>query len=105
MDNGPAHILPSDELLLRFYEPEAPGSHWVSAAALAQALDALQRLVHLTAMRLEGRTPGRRIRPSADIQARYRLICELPKEERTKWESAQHALELSAPQSRFFGLQ
>jgi len=25
--------------------------------------------------------------------------------ERTKWESAQHALELSAPQSRFIGLQ
>jgi hypothetical protein len=32
----------------------------------------------LTAMRREGRTPGRRIRPSADLQARYRLFCDAP---------------------------
>ena len=36
------------------------------------------RLVHLTAMRREGRLPGRRIRPSGDLQARYRLFCDIP---------------------------
>lgn len=30
----------------------------------------------MIAMRHDGRTPGRRIRPSADIQNRYRLVCE-----------------------------
>jgi hypothetical protein len=77
MHDGPTQ---ADELVLRFYELADPGSHWVAAAALAQALDALQRLVHLTGMRLEGRIPGRRIRPSADIQSRYRLVCDIPRE-------------------------
>ncbi|MBK8908482.1 MAG: hypothetical protein IPM60_11425 [Rhodospirillales bacterium] len=48
-------------------------------SALVHSLDALQRLIHLIAMRRDGRTPGRRIRPSADIQNRYRLVCEIPK--------------------------
>jgi hypothetical protein len=66
------------QLTLRFYERGRPEVNTVAAAALAQSLDALQRLVHLTAMRREGRTPGRRIRPSADLQARYRLFCDTP---------------------------
>jgi hypothetical protein len=66
------------ELTLRFYERGSPEANTVAAAALAQSLDALQRLVHVTAMRREGRTPGRRVRPSADLQARYRLFCDTP---------------------------
>lgn len=68
----------AEELVLKFHERGRPEAHTVAASALAQSLDALQRLVHLTAMRREGFTPGRRIRPSADIQARYRLVCDLP---------------------------
>ena len=69
-----------NDLILRFYDPKRPGVHTTPVSALAQSLEALQRLVHLTAMRREGRTPGRRIRPSADIQARYRLVCDIPTE-------------------------
>jgi hypothetical protein len=64
------------KLKLRFYDPKEPNAHSTVASALAQSLEALQRLVHLVAMRREGRAPGKR--PSADIQARYRLICDLP---------------------------
>ncbi len=68
----------TEQLTLRFYERERPSTNSVAAAALAQSLDALQRIILLLAMRSEGRAPGRRVRPSADIQARYRLICDLP---------------------------
>lgn len=68
-----------EELSLKFYERGRPEVHSVAAVALAQSLDAFQRLVHLTAMRREGRTPGRRVRPTSDIQARYRLVCDLPR--------------------------
>lgn len=67
-----------EQLTLRFYEREHPSANSVAAAALAQSLDAFQRIVLLLAMRREGRAPGRRVRPSADIQARYRLLCDLP---------------------------
>lgn len=70
---------PDHSLTLRFFDPQQPDVHTAPASALAQSLDALQRLVHLIAMRRDGRTPGRRIRPSADIQSRYRLVCELPR--------------------------
>lgn len=66
-------------LLLRFYEPKRPDAHTTSASVLAQSLDALQRLVYLIAMRRNGRIPGRRIRPPAEFQTRYRLVCNLPK--------------------------
>jgi hypothetical protein len=69
-----------EPLRLRFFEPTAPKVHTVPAAALAQSLDALQRLILILAMRHEGHAPGRRIRPSADVQARYQLLCELPTE-------------------------
>jgi hypothetical protein len=68
----------SATLTLRFYDLERPDEHFASAAAVAQSLDAIQRLVFLAAMRREGRTPGQRIRPSADLQNRYRLICGVP---------------------------
>lgn len=68
------------DLILRFYDPKRPGTPTAPASALAQSLDALQRLVFLTAMRREGRTPGRRVRPSAELQERYRLVCGIPTE-------------------------
>lgn len=48
------------------------------AAALAQSLDALQRVILLLAMRLEGHAPGKRVRPSTSMQDRYKLVCDLP---------------------------
>lgn len=68
----------SDLLELRFSDQDDPEAHIVSVAALAQALEAMQRLTFVLAMRREGRLPGKRIRPSFEIQQRYRLICELP---------------------------
>jgi hypothetical protein len=67
-----------NQISLRFFEPARPDAHLVPASSMTQALDSLQRLIHLLAMRREGRVPGRRIRPSADVQERYRLVCELP---------------------------
>lgn len=67
-----------DLLQLRFVDQDDPEGHFVSVAAFVQALEAMQRLTFVLAMRREGRTPGKRVRPSADIQQRYRLICELP---------------------------
>ncbi len=70
---------PEQTLYLRFFEPKRPEVTSAPVSALVHSLDALQRLVHLIAMRRERRAPGRRIRPSADIQNRYRLVCEIPK--------------------------
>jgi hypothetical protein len=72
--------VPDRKLDLRFFDPERPDDRSVPASALAQSLEALQRLVHLIAMRRDGRTPKQRIRPSADIQNRYRLICQVPQD-------------------------
>lgn len=68
-----------DQLTLRFFEPAHPEVQRTAATALVQSLDALQRIILLLAMRREGRAPGRRIRPSAELQSRYRLVCELPR--------------------------
>lgn len=69
-------VAPDDTLDLRFSNLRRPETPSVAALALANALDALQRLVHMIAMRREGRVPGFRIRPSKDIQNRYQLVCE-----------------------------
>jgi hypothetical protein len=69
---------PNDQLRLRFYDPSLDNGHTVPAAALAQSLDALQRVILLLAMRLEGHAPGRRMRPSSSMQQRYKLLCDLP---------------------------
>jgi hypothetical protein len=68
----------SQELTLQFVDTHDPGAHVAPAGALAQSVEALQRLVNLLAMLHEGRTPGKRMRPSVDLQRRYRLVCELP---------------------------
>jgi hypothetical protein len=43
-------------------------------------LGGLQRMVHLLAMRIEGRTLNKRARPSADIQQRFPVLCLPPRE-------------------------
>lgn len=70
----------SSELHLRFSGPPGEPSDSVPASALARALDGLQRVVHLIGMRLEGRTLNRRARPSQEIQQRFVLVCEVPRE-------------------------
>jgi hypothetical protein len=68
------------ELQLRFSGQPEELARAIPAAALARALDGLQRVVHLIGMRLEGRTLGRRARPSQDVQRRLVLLCEVPRE-------------------------
>ena len=52
----------------------------VSVAVLTQSLQSLQRIVHLLGMRHEGREIRRRARPSDEIEKRYAVLCQLPKE-------------------------
>lgn len=65
---------------LHYTGDEVRRSGAVPAAVLAQALGGLQRLVHLLAMRVEGRTLNKRARPSADIQQRFPVLCLPPRE-------------------------
>lgn len=65
-------------LTLQFVDTNFPEAHFAPAGAVAQSMEALQRLVLLLAMRREGHTPGKRIRPSADLQKRYRLVLGVP---------------------------
>jgi len=67
-----------ENLLLRFTGTPSEIELAVPAAALARALDGMQRIVHLIGMRLEGRTLSRRARPSQDVQRRFILFCEPP---------------------------
>ena len=52
----------------------------VSVAVLTQSLQSLQRVVHLLGMRHEGREIRQRARPSIEIEKRYAVLCQLPKE-------------------------
>jgi hypothetical protein len=70
----------ASELHLRFSGQPGELSDSIPASALARALDGLQRVVHLIGMRLEGRSLGRRARPSQEIQQRFVLVCEVPRE-------------------------
>lgn len=65
---------------LRYTGTALDGVQIVPAAVLAEALEALQRMVHLLAMRAEGRELNRRARPSADIQQRFPVYCLPPLE-------------------------
>lgn len=65
---------------LRYTGSGLDGLQTVPAAVLAEALEALQRMVHLLAMRAEGRALNRRARPSADIQQRFPVHCFPPVE-------------------------
>ena len=63
---------------LRYTGAALHGIQTVPAAVLAEALEALQRMVHLLAMRAEGRELNRRARPSVDIQQRFPVYCLAP---------------------------
>lgn len=63
---------------LRFVDTNRPDVHAAPAGAVAQSLGALQRLVLLLAMRREGHTPGKRVRPPTWLQQRYRLVLDVP---------------------------
>lgn len=59
-DGGDAHVLPANNLV--------------------QALEGLQRTIHLVAMMREGREVRTRARVTRDIEDRFQLHCEVPKE-------------------------
>lgn len=63
---------------LRYTGGEVERTGGVPAAVLTQALEGLQRLVHLLAMRVEGRALNKRARPSSDIQQRFPVLCLPP---------------------------
>lgn len=69
---------PDDTLQLRFTDAADAGRKVVPAAALARALDALQRLALLLGRRRDGQMPRQRFKPSRAEQERYRLVCEVP---------------------------
>jgi hypothetical protein len=62
------------------FEPryEAEGSHALPAQNLVQALEGLQRTIHLVAMMKEGREVKTRARVTRDIEERFQLHCETP---------------------------
>lgn len=68
-----------DTLALRFVDTADPARKAVPAAALAQSLDALQRLALLLGRRRDGQMPGQRFKPSRAELERYRLVCDLPR--------------------------
>lgn len=63
------------------FEPryEGDGSHVLPAQNLVQALEGLQRTIHLVAMMKEGREVKTRARVTRDIEERFQLHCEVPK--------------------------
>lgn len=65
------------ELQLRFGGKPTDG-HIVPAGVLTQALQSLQRAVHLLGMCHEGKDVRQRLRISADIEMRYAVLCGLP---------------------------
>ena len=52
----------------------------VPVVALANSLQSLQRAVHLLGMYQEGKKVHQRVRVSAEIEERYRILCQLPEE-------------------------
>lgn len=64
------------------FEPrhDGDGTHVLPAQNLVQALEGLQRTVHLIAMMKEGREVKTRARVTRDIEERFQLHCEIPRE-------------------------
>ena len=67
------------ELQLKFGGKTTKGNV-VSVTVLTQSLQSLQRVVHLLGMLHEGKEIHQRARPSAEIQKRYAVLCQLPEE-------------------------
>lgn len=63
------------------FEPrhEVEGAHVLPVQNLVQALEGLQRTIHLVAMMKEGREVKTRARVTRDIEERFQLHCEVPK--------------------------
>lgn len=63
------------------FEPrhDGEGAHVLPAQNLVQALEGLQRTIHLVAMMKEGREVKTRARVTRDIEERFQLHCEVPK--------------------------
>ena len=59
---------------------DGDGSHVLPVQNLIQALEGLQRTIHLVAMMEEGREVKTRARVTQDIEDRFQLHCEVPKE-------------------------
>lgn len=64
------------------FEPrhDREGAHVLPAQNLVQALEGLQRTIHLVAMMKVGREVKTRARVTRDIEERFQLNCEVPKE-------------------------
>lgn len=62
------------------FEPrhDGKGAHVLPAQNLVQALEGLQRTIHLVAMMKEGREVKTRARVTRDIEERFQLHCEVP---------------------------
>lgn len=65
------------ELRLHFDGPIAAG-HLLPAEILVTAVQQVQRIVHLLAKEHRGEPAGKRLMVSADIRARFGLVCRLP---------------------------
>ena len=59
---------------------DGDGNHVLPVQNLIQALEGLQRTIHLVAMMKEGREVKTRARVTRDIEDRFQLHCEVPKE-------------------------
>ena len=67
------------ELQLKFGGKATEGNV-VPVVVLANSLQSLQRAVHLLGMYQEGKKVHQRVRVSAEIEERYRILCQLPEE-------------------------
>ena len=67
------------ELQLKFGGRATEGNV-VPVVVLANSLQSLQRAVHLLGMCQEGKEVRHRLRVSAEIEERYRILCQLPEE-------------------------
>ena len=68
---------PSTEFHLHF-EGDGARGHKVPGSALAQAIQALQRSIHLLGMAREGRDFRERLRVSLDLERKYAVVFKLP---------------------------
>ncbi len=62
------------------FEGPVTQNHSLPAAALVNALQQMQRIVHLLAMSKQKRTVRHRARITRDIEKRYQLLCRVPEE-------------------------
>lgn len=73
--------MPGHDTVRRFrlhFEGPLTHDHTLPAAALVQALQQLQRVVHLLAMAREGKEVRQRARVTRDIERRFPLVCLVP---------------------------